>query len=75
MPLYEYECGNCGRKFEELVRASAVGHQPACPGCGKTSTRRLISSCRANVGGLGSALGSASLPSSSGCGGGGDRFT
>jgi putative FmdB family regulatory protein len=32
MPLYEYECRDCGRQFETLVRGSETPHCPACAG-------------------------------------------
>ena len=41
MPIYEFECEDCGERFEELVAAS-VG-VAACPACGSEATRRLIS--------------------------------
>jgi putative FmdB family regulatory protein len=41
MPIYEFECEGCGERFEELVAAGAVG--VACPQCGATETRRLLS--------------------------------
>ena len=41
MPIYEFECEECGERFEELVAAS-VGSAP-CPACGSERTRRLIS--------------------------------
>jgi len=40
MPLYEYACPKCGRRFEELVRADAPA--PACPQCGSKDGERLI---------------------------------
>jgi putative FmdB family regulatory protein len=41
MPIYEFECGGCGERFEELVAAGA----PAvpCPRCGAADTERLLS--------------------------------
>lgn len=40
MPIYEFECKECGARFEELVAAE----QPvACPQCGSERTRRLLS--------------------------------
>lgn len=42
MPIYEYECGECGARFEELVAAEAT--RVACAECGSTRTRRLMSS-------------------------------
>jgi putative FmdB family regulatory protein len=41
MPIYEFECGECGACFEELVAAGAEG--VACAECGSTRTRRLMS--------------------------------
>jgi putative FmdB family regulatory protein len=41
MPIYEFECDGCGRRFEELVHSGATGL--ACPACGSTRTRRLLS--------------------------------
>lgn len=41
MPIYEFECGECGERFEELVAAGA--DDVACPSCGANRTRRLLS--------------------------------
>jgi len=41
MPIYEFECEECGGRFEELVAAGGV---VACPSCGSERTRRLLSS-------------------------------
>jgi putative FmdB family regulatory protein len=41
MPLYEYECRQCGHRFEALVRASET---PACPACQSADLERAISS-------------------------------
>jgi putative FmdB family regulatory protein len=41
MPIYEFECEECGARFEELV-AAGVETAP-CPECGAERTRRLIS--------------------------------
>lgn len=43
MPIYEFECGECGARFEELVAADAADVL-ACEACGSARTRRLISS-------------------------------
>jgi putative FmdB family regulatory protein len=40
MPIYEFECEDCGARFEELVAASAV---VPCSACGSAQTRRLLS--------------------------------
>ena len=43
MPIYEFECGKCGNRFEELL-GSAAAPAPACPSCGAARARRLLSS-------------------------------
>jgi len=41
VPVYEFECEECGGRFEELTASEILG--VACPGCGSTQTRRLLS--------------------------------
>ncbi len=43
MPIYEYECRACGRQFQRLVLNRKEASDPACPGCGGTRVRKLIS--------------------------------
>jgi putative FmdB family regulatory protein len=40
MPLYEFECGACARRFEELASAPS---EPVCPACGAPGPNRLLS--------------------------------
>ncbi|TMK58792.1 MAG: zinc ribbon domain-containing protein [Actinobacteria bacterium] len=40
MPIYEFECEQCGTRFEELVAADGSA---ACPSCGAARARRLFS--------------------------------
>ena len=42
MPIYEYQCAECGQLFEELVSASAEA-APPCPECGAAGAGRLFS--------------------------------
>jgi len=42
MPIYEFECLKCSRRFEYLVRQ--IRGEVACPGCGGNDLRKLISS-------------------------------
>ncbi|MBU1125032.1 MAG: zinc ribbon domain-containing protein [Candidatus Omnitrophica bacterium] len=42
MPIYEFECLGCRKRFEYLVRH--CDEEVACPHCAKTKLRRLISS-------------------------------
>ena len=41
MPLYEYRCRACKKKFEALVRAQDPA--PACPSCKSADLERLHS--------------------------------
>ncbi len=41
MPIYEFECEECGARFDELVDAG--GGPPPCPRCGSEGARRLLS--------------------------------
>ena len=43
MPIYEYKCRTCGRRFE-MLRSMRDGHAVAeCPACGSGETNRLLS--------------------------------
>ncbi len=61
MPLYEFYCPQCRKKFEELCRA-ALDSVP-CPQCAAESKKVLSAFC---TGGRGSGEG---LASAGGCGG------
>lgn len=41
MPIYEFECGSCGARFEELVAAGT--EEMECPACGAARAGRLLS--------------------------------
>lgn len=40
MPLYEYECASCGKRFE-LVQKFSAPPEAACPACGGRGHRQL----------------------------------
>lgn len=40
MPLYEYQCRDCGNRFEKIEKASAM-HDGECPACGGAARRLL----------------------------------
>src|SRR5579863_8082242 len=49
MPIYEYECGACGRVSAHvmLLQVASRGRdlrRPDCPACGSSRTRRVMSS-------------------------------
>ena len=41
MPIYEFQCEGCGRRFEELLAGDAPA--PPCPNCGSERVTRLLS--------------------------------
>lgn len=45
MPIYEYACGSCHAKFDQLVRtmSGADAAKVKCPKCGSTQTSRALS--------------------------------
>jgi putative FmdB family regulatory protein len=65
MPIFEYNCEQCGKEFEALVRGQ---EQPACPHCGSAKLSRLFSVPAAPVVGGG---GAKSEPWAGPCGRGG----
>jgi putative FmdB family regulatory protein len=34
MPLFEFQCLECGARFEKLVRTAGAGPEVTCPKCG-----------------------------------------
>jgi putative FmdB family regulatory protein len=44
MPIFEYECGACGRIGSHVVLGSQRSRRPRCPDCGSVRTRRVMSS-------------------------------
>jgi putative FmdB family regulatory protein len=42
VPIYEFDCSECGHRFEELVADAAA--RPACPQCDSERTARRFSS-------------------------------
>ena len=44
MPIYEYECNQCGTRFEKLVFQSEDDSEFKCPSCEKKDIYRRVSS-------------------------------
>jgi putative FmdB family regulatory protein len=71
MPIYEYKCGACGRKFEKLVRGK---EKVTCPSCGAGKPQKLFSVFAVKsgdkfTGSTGSSCDTCSAASCDGCGG------
>ncbi|MEA2554499.1 MAG: hypothetical protein QOJ65_2675 [Fimbriimonadaceae bacterium] len=43
MPVYEYRCGACGKKFSSLIGMTAQPDDERCPFCGAAGAERLVS--------------------------------
>jgi putative FmdB family regulatory protein len=43
MPLFEYRCDECGRRFTMLVGVTAEKAKLQCPKCGSRKATKLIS--------------------------------
>jgi len=44
LPLYEYRCGDCGKKFDVLagIAEKEAGLKPGCPKCGSRDCRQVF---------------------------------
>jgi putative FmdB family regulatory protein len=73
MPLYEYTCRECGRRFEVLQKIGADGSGVVCPGCGATHVSKQYSTFASSVAGGTGTTGAmpCGAPNASACGGGG----
>ena len=43
MPIYEYRCRECRKKFEKIVLSSTASSRTVCPKCGASKAERLVS--------------------------------
>ena len=43
MPLYDYQCNECGEVFELMVRFSEAGNIQICPKCESKNTQKKLS--------------------------------
>jgi putative FmdB family regulatory protein len=67
MPLFEYSCRKCSRRFERLVFGAET---PECPSCGSPDLEKLLSAFA--VGGGSDASGEFAGDAGGGCGSCGD---
>ena len=42
MPLYAFECSECGQPFEALVTRPSADAKEPCPACGSAKVERTI---------------------------------
>jgi putative FmdB family regulatory protein len=43
MPIYEYQCKACGRRFEEYTSRASAAVDTSCPACQARDVERCIS--------------------------------
>jgi putative FmdB family regulatory protein len=43
MPIYEYQCQECGEEFEKLVRSISSTPEVECPRCGGKKVKKAFS--------------------------------
>jgi len=43
MPVYEFRCADCDKKFQTLVGIIATSDDEKCPYCGSSNTSKLVS--------------------------------
>ena len=65
MPLYEYRCQSCGKRFEALVHS---GQKAACAHCGGKKLEKLISAFAVVGGAASSGDAQCDDPGSGACG-------
>lgn len=53
MPIYEYQCQNCGRKFELLRSFSEADSPTSCENCKDSNVKRMLSKVNSFSDGVG----------------------
>ena len=61
MPIYEYDCKQCGGSFDKLVRSASAATTVTCPSCdsGEVKKRLSLFSSKMAGGSIGAAASSA----------------
>ncbi|MEW6508316.1 MAG: zinc ribbon domain-containing protein [Bacteroidota bacterium] len=73
MPIFEYKCNDCGKKFDVLHKSSVNLEEVICPDCQSKNSKKLLSSFSASIGsssdysGGTCSDGSCGVPSYGGC--------
>lgn len=74
MPIFEYKCNDCGKKFDILHKSSTNLEEVICPECQSKNSQKLLSTFSASMGssssfdsGSSCSDGSCGVPSYGGC--------
>ena len=63
MPIYEFECNECGQPFEELVFSASAVTSVVCPSCESSHVEKKISTFATKIaGGSAYSLNASSAP-------------
>ena len=71
MPIYEFRCDSCCKRFEKLCAMGETGSNLKCPACGSENPARVMSGFAAQgteKGGSGSSCGTCSSTNCGTCG-------
>jgi putative FmdB family regulatory protein len=68
MPLYEYQCRDCGHRFEVLQRMGEGSERVSCPECGQSQVDKQFSTFASASSGAIQASGGSAI--GAGCGSG-----
>jgi putative FmdB family regulatory protein len=51
MPIFEYQCADCGNRFEKLLRRASDEAELSCPKCGQKHLDQQLSTFSAHANG------------------------
>jgi putative FmdB family regulatory protein len=43
MPIFNYQCGDCGKHFERIIKQSETEDKQDCPACQSLNSHKLMS--------------------------------
>jgi len=70
MPIYEYQCKECGLRFDALRSINQADDLIECQNCTSLETKRVLSTCFSHSTGQSDGNSSSSSHSCGGCSGG-----
>lgn len=68
MPIYEYVCQDCDKRYEKFIRSITAKVEPICPVCGSRHSEKVVSAFGSVRGSLNSSGDSLIQSSGSDCG-------